>query len=173
MRNIESMVGRDLNWVRPGIFKRSYELHAGDIVVATLGWSTILSMEAKAESADGCCKFARKGIWKTEITVTQCEHAEPLVTFMGARISRNQKIDLPGGKQVFLKTNFWRTRYTLETDTREPLAIISRERFFSGANHLELRRRGTSYAEFPWLVLLMWYLILLARRRAQAHAAAG
>lgn len=171
MKSIESMIGRELQWVQPSIFKRVYELRAGDMVVARLEWMKFLGMAAKVESGDGCWVIDQKGVWKSEVTVRKCEHDEPLITIEEERFKRTQKLVLQDKKLVILKSNFWRTTFTLETDTHEPLAIVRKHGFFSLKFDVELRRRGASYAEFPWLVLLTWYLILVAIRRARAHAA--
>ncbi len=171
MKSIESMIGRELQWVQPSIFKRKYELRAGDTVVARLEWVKFLGMGAKVESGDGCWVIDQKGVWKSQVTVKKCDHDELLTTVDEERFKRMQKIQLSDGRHVTLKANFWRTTFTLETDTREPLAIVRKHGFFSLKFDVELRRKGASYAEFPWLVLLTWYLILVAIRRARAHAA--
>ena len=171
MKSIESMVGRELQWVQPSIFKRKYELCAGDMVIARMEWMKLLGMAAKAESADGCWMFDQKGIWKSEVTVRKCDHDEPLLTIEEERFKRTQKLVLPDKRLVILKSNFWRTTFTLETDTQEPLAILRKHGIFWSKFDVELRRRGTSFPEFPWLVLLMWYLVLVAIRRARAHSA--
>ncbi len=171
MKSIESMIGRELQWVHPSIFKPMYELRAGDTVVAKLEWVKFLGMAAKAESEDGCWMFDQKGLFKSEVTVKKCDQDEPIISIKEEHFKRTQKIELSDGRHVTLKSNFWRTTFTLETDTREPLAVVRKHSFFSRKFDVELRRRGTSFPEFPWLVLLMWYLILVAIRRARAHGA--
>ena len=171
MKSIESMVGRELQWVQPSIFKREYELRAGDIVVAKLGWVKFLGMTVKAESADGCWMFDQKGVWKSELTVRKCDQDEPLLSMKEERFKRTQKIELSEDRHVTLKSNFWRTTFSLETETREPLVIVRKHGFFSTKFDVELRRRGTSLQELPWLLLFMWYFILVSIRRARAHAA--
>jgi hypothetical protein len=171
MKNIESMVGRELQWVQPSFFKRMYELRSGDIVVAKMEWAKFLGMAVKAESADGCWMFDQKGLWKSQITAKKCDQDEALMTVEEERFKRTQKLTLSDGRHVTLKSNFWRTTFTLETDTHEPMAIVRKHGLFSTKFDVELRRKGTSFREFPWLVLLMWYLVLVAIRRARAHAA--
>jgi len=171
MKNIESMVGRELQWVQPSIFKREYELRAGDIVVAKLGWVKFLGMTVKAESADGCWMFDQKGFLKSELTIKKCDQDETIVCIKEERFKRTQKIELSNNRHLTLKANFWRTTFTLETDTREPFVIVRKHGFFSTRFDVELRRRGTSLPEFPWLVLFMWYFVRVSIRRAQAHAA--
>ena len=47
MTNLSSMIGRELEWVRPTLFKRIYELRSGDTLVGELkidhsvGWTAL------------------------------------------------------------------------------------------------------------------------------------
>ncbi|MBF8249199.1 MAG: hypothetical protein HW374_1999 [Bacteroidetes bacterium] len=170
MKSIESMIGRELQWVHPSIFKRTYELRAGDIVVARMEWKKFFAMEAKAESADGCWNFEQKGILKSEVAVRLCDSKEPLAIFQETRFKKEQKLSLPHGRFVTLKPNFWRTTYTLASETGEPLVILKKHAFFSSRYDVELRRKGGSFPEFPWLVLLMWFIVLVTQARSRAAA---
>ncbi|MBI4429297.1 MAG: hypothetical protein HY562_09285 [Ignavibacteriales bacterium] len=170
MRIIASMIGRELQWIQPSIFRRQYELRAGDIVVAKLEWVKFFAMKARAESADGRWLFDKTGIWKPTTAVRIPEEEAPLITFTEKWLGKKQSIVLPGGETLTMQSDLFCWKSSLFTHTGEPLLIIKRHGLFSRLYDVDLRRRGTSYPEFPWLVLLSWYLFLLARRRAQAHA---
>ncbi|MCI0707445.1 MAG: hypothetical protein L0Y80_08190 [Ignavibacteriae bacterium] len=171
MRTIESVIGRDLQWVQPSIFKQVFELRNSSTVIAKLTLPRLFSEEARAESADGCWKFTRKGIWKTTISVFECEDEQPIVSFEGKRWGKKFEIQLPGGEKLLLATDLWGWKFSLQTETGEMLAEVKRKGFFSGTYNVDLRRRGSSYKELPWLVMLVWYIMILERRRQ--HAAAG
>ena len=168
MRTIASMVGRELHWVQPSIFRREYELRAGDILVARMEWVKFLGMVARAESGDGCWLFDRKGMWSPKIVVRTCGEETPIATFVEKWFGKKQPVVLPSGETLIVKSDLFGWKSTLETTTGEPLVQVKRHGFFSGLYDVDLRRRGASYKEFPWLVMLLWYLVLQARRRAHA-----
>ena len=172
MRTIASMVGRELHWTQPSVFRRKYELRADDIVVARLEWVKFFGMAARAESADGCWLFDRVGMWSPKIVVRTCAEETPIVTFVEKWFGKKQPVVLPSGETLTVKSGFLGWTLTLDTSTGELLVQMKRHSFFSRAYDVELRRRGASYQEFPWLVMLVWYLGVLARRR-QARATAG
>lgn len=170
MRTIESVIGRDLRWVQTSIFKQEFELRNMNTVVAKLSLPHIFSEGARAESADGCWKFTRKGFWKTTIAVSTCEDETPIVSFEGRRWGKKFSLQLPGGEILLLATDFWGWSFKLQTETGELITEVKRKGFFSGEYIVDLRRRGNSYKELPWLVMLIWYVMILERRRQQGAA---
>ncbi|MBI3005797.1 MAG: hypothetical protein HYY49_10345 [Ignavibacteriales bacterium] len=168
MRTIVSMVGRELQWIQPSIFRRSYELRSADILVAKLEWLKFFGMAARGESAEGAWIFDKSGIWKPTIAVRKLEEETPIIAFVEKWFGKKQPIVLAGGETLTLQSDLFAWKSSLVTDTGEPLLVVKRHGLFSSMYDVELRRRGASYQEFPWLVLLTWYLALLSRRRAQA-----
>ncbi|HEY0722558.1 MAG TPA: hypothetical protein VGD41_00915, partial [Pyrinomonadaceae bacterium] len=65
MRKIADVVGQELEWVQPSVFKMQYELRAGDELAATLRFRSSFGSLATGESADGCWTFKRIGFWQT------------------------------------------------------------------------------------------------------------
>ncbi len=169
MRTIASMVGRELQWTQPSIFRRQYELRSGDIVVARLEWVKFFAMKARAESADGHWLFDKTGIWKSTIVVRTKEDETPLMTFTENWFGKKQQVMLPHGKTLLLQSDLFAWKSTLTTSTGEPIVEMKRHSLWGNAYDVHLRRAGTSYEELPWLVLLQWYLLVLSRRRTQ-HA---
>jgi hypothetical protein len=170
MRTIESVIGRELQWVQPSFLKMEFELKNSNIVVAKLEFKHLISEEARAESADGCWKFKRKGFWKTTISVSACDDDIPIVSFEGKRWGKIFPIQLPGGEHVKIVTDFWGWTFSLQTETGELIAEVKRKGLFSGTYKVDLRKRGSSYKELPWLLMLLWYLMILERRRQRGAA---
>ena len=168
MKTIESVIGRDLQWVQPNFFKPEFELRNLNTVVATLKLKHLLSEHATAESADGCWKLKRSGFLRTSITVATCDNDEPLTTVQGKRWKKQIPIPLPDGTQVALVTDLWGWKFALKSPTGETIAEILRTGFFSGAYKLTLNRSAASYKDLPWLVMFLWYTMTLYRRRQHA-----
>ncbi|HEY5615225.1 MAG TPA: hypothetical protein VIL52_04320 [Bacteroidota bacterium] len=169
MKTIESVIGRDLQWVQPSFFKQTYELRNSRTVVAKLAFPRLLSQEARAESADGCWVFRRKGVWKPTISISTCENETHIISFKSRLWGRTQTFQLPDGEMLVMIADFFGWKYRLQTESGELIVEIKRNGFFKGTYSVNLRRRGSSYKELPWLVMLPWYLMILLRR-GQHHA---
>jgi len=76
----------------------------------------------------------------------------------------------PEGETVFIKADFFGWKAILQTESGEPIAEVRRRGLLGRHYEVELRRRGKAYPEFPWLVLLLWYVLLLLKRRMHSHA---
>ncbi len=57
MTKLAELVGHELKWIQPHALKMQYELHTGDIVVATLRFRSSFGSYAVATSADGSWTF--------------------------------------------------------------------------------------------------------------------
>jgi len=169
MKTIESVIGRDLQWVQPRFFKHYYELRNLSTLVAKLEIPKVFSAAARAESADGCWVLNQKGIWKGTITVSACGDETPVATFPETRLSTKQPLPLAGGETLMLRSDFFGWTHTLQTETGELLLQVKRRGLFKSGYAVDLRRRGASYAELPWLVFLVFYFMILRERRARAH----
>lgn len=67
MRSISALKTDSLIWAPVG--RRSYQLSAGDDLVATLDWATSTGSLATGEAADGSWTFKRVGFFRPAITV--------------------------------------------------------------------------------------------------------
>jgi hypothetical protein len=173
MRTIESMIGRSLEWVQPIFFKQRFELRNSSLVVATLELPKFLSYTARAESADGCWTFERKGIWRPVLVIRACDQQTPLATFPERPFSRKHPLTLPSGRTMTMHSDFFGWSHRLVSESGEELAAVKRAGFFRGSYRVSLRRKGFDYPEYPWLVLFLWYHMVIERRRAHAHATVG
>ena len=67
MRSISALKTDSLIWAPVG--RRSYQLSAGDDLVATLDWATSTGSLATGEAADGNWTFKRVGFFRPSVTV--------------------------------------------------------------------------------------------------------
>lgn len=166
MTNLRSMVGRELQWVRPSLLKRWYELRSGDTLVGELGFERSMGWTASGKTGEGGWTFDRSGFLRSKITVRDSTSSNEVGIVPEKRVRRRQQISLPDGSSFAMTSDFFRSRFTLETSTGEPLAIAQRRGFFRTVWHVEVRYRAKGVPELPWLILLVWYYILIIRSRS-------
>lgn len=167
MTNLRSMVGRELQWTRPSLLKRVYELRSGDTVVGEVTFEHPMRLTALGRTGEGNWTFERSGLLRSKITVRSAESAQEVGNIPERRARRRQQVILPDGSSYAIGSDFFRSRFTLESATGEALAIVQRRGFFKIVWHVEVRYRSKSIPELPWLVLLVWYYILILRSRSR------
>ena len=169
MTTLTSTAGRELRWIRPALFKQEYELRSGETVVAELKLANALGRTATAMSGDGSWIFERTGFLQSRLHVRDAATLVEIASLSENRLKRSQQVVLPDGSQYVIRFDFFGTEYTLETASGEILAFTKRRGFFRVIWATEIRYRAKTHSELPWLVLLMWYYILIRRRRGRAH----
>jgi hypothetical protein len=82
MRLIQEAADRELIWRQPSAFKMSYELRAGEEVVATLAWGKSWGTLATAQTAEGAWTFKRSGFWQQRVGVRPIGSDHDVATFV-------------------------------------------------------------------------------------------
>ncbi len=163
------MAGRELRWIRPATLKQAYELRSGETVVAELKLTNAFGRTATTMSGDGSWIFERTGFLQSQLHVRDAATLVEIASLSENRLKRSQRVVLPDGSQYVIRFDFFGTEYTLETASGEVLAFTKRRGFFRMVWITEIRYKAKAASELSWLVLLMWYYILIRRRRGRAH----
>jgi hypothetical protein len=174
MTKLTELIGYELKWTQPHAMKMDYELHAGDIVVATLRFRSSFGSFATATSADGSWTFKRVGFWQTKATIRASETETDLAVFNNNTWRGGGTLELPDGRKYPANTNFWATQYEFTTGTGE--ALIS-YRQIDGMLHMsaltEIHPLAKEVPEMPWMVILGWYLTVMMHMDSAAAAVAA
>lgn len=162
MMRLAEFVGHELKWIQPHALKMEYELHAGDMVVATLRFRSSFVSFATATSADGAWTFKRVGFWQTKATIRAAESETDLASFRNNTWSGGGTLELLDGRKYPANTNFWSTQYEFKTEQGEPLISY---RKIGGMLHMssvtKIHPLAQNIPEMPWMVLLGWYLTVM------------
>ncbi|MBI3175756.1 MAG: hypothetical protein HYZ25_18700 [Chloroflexi bacterium] len=173
MVKLAELVGHELKWIQPHALKMEYELHAGEMIAATLRFRSSLGSFATATSADGTWTFKRVGFWQTKVTIRAAESETDLATFRNNTWSGGGTLELLDGRKYPANTNFWSTQYEFKTEQGESLISY---RKIGGILHMssvtEIHPLARNIPEMPWMVLLGWYLTVMMHMDSAAAAAA-
>jgi hypothetical protein len=173
MKTIHSVVDYELLWSQQTVFKNEYELRWGGELVATFRFPKMLSTMGAAESGDGRWTFERIGFWKAKTIVKAQGSEDVLGSFTDNTWKAGGVLQLPGGKRYLMRRNIWRGTSEFQTDEGEPLFQLQNRGSFRVSTSVRIQRRALQIPELPWMVLLGFYLGIMARREAATHAAVG
>lgn len=167
------MTGRELQWSRPHLSKRIYELRAGDTLVAELSFAKQLGWTATA-SADGQSReFTRAGLFRSTITVRDSTTGEEVATISDNPFKRKLHIMLVDESRFLLTSNFWGTEFAIQSSTGETLALMRSRGFLRRIWTAEIRYAAKSNHHLLWLVPMLRYYSLLRQHRSHHHGAAA
>ncbi|MBI5471727.1 MAG: hypothetical protein HY961_05230 [Ignavibacteriae bacterium] len=169
MTHLNTLAGREMVWTRPSLFKSSYELRSSETVVAELKFENALGRKATAHADRRVWLLERTGFLQTKLLVRDHSTQNEIASLTEKRLKRSQEVVTSDGTRFVISFNFWGTEFTLATTSGEVLATMRRRGFFNVSWPTEIRHKAKSLPEVSWLVLLMWYYILLRRRRSRSH----
>src|SRR5690242_5204042 len=127
MKPISEAPAQNFQWTRASWWKRVYELHTGDEILAKFypqrGTHSMIG-----EAADGRWSFKRRSFWNGDIVITDLtSQAEIAVVKRG----RNKSLAFSDGRLfTFQKPSFWRNGRVWLNDEETPLMR------FQHGNHL-------------------------------------
>ena len=163
MKSIRQMANQDLEWKRVKWWKREFELHSGDEVLATLyrqkGTGSVIG-----ETAEGSWSFKRRSFWNGDIVITELATQTEIAV---AKCGRKKSATFSDGSMLILKkTSVWRHEWVWLNNVETSLV------HFYPNKHLTLEPAALSVPELSLLVILGWHLIVL-QQEAEASAAAA
>jgi hypothetical protein len=161
MRRIAELVGQQLEWVQPSVFKMQYELRADDELAATLRFRSSFGSFATGESEDGCWTFKRIGFWQTRVTVRDCNADVDLATFKNNTWSSGGTLELSAGRKLLATTNFWQTNLEFQDELGGTLIGFKRGGLIHLSAMVSVEPNAVSLPELPWVVMLGWYLTVM------------
>jgi len=167
----EAISQRTVRWVQPKVFRRAYELRAGEQPVGSLQFEKTLSSLATAKLAAWEWGFEREGLWSRRLRVCQAGSKGNLAVFQSDWRGNGVLTLADGGSVAWKRQNFWGTEWAFLTPSGQAMVGFKREVGLKMAARVTLRRAYADRPETPLLMALGWYLIVLRRRKRQRHAA--
>ena len=170
MRDLADVVHSELHWKQPRLFDPSYELAAGDEVVATLSFRSTFGSFATAKTADGSWTFKRVGFWQTRATVRKEDAPNDLAVFEHDTWSGGGTLTIAGGGTVRVTTNFWQSRIEFQLEDGTTLFRYQTEGFMRHGAELTIEPAGARMNALPWLLAFGWYLVVMMHHDAATTA---
>ena len=163
MKPIREFPGQELQWTRVKRWKRAFELHSGDEVLAMLypqkGANSMI-----AEAADGHWAIKRRSFWNADIVITELTSQAEIAV---VRRGRNRRLTFSDGRLFTLTTSsFWRNEWVWLNDEGTPLIRYQR------GKSLLIEPTANSLSELSLLVIVGWRLLVLQQEEDTASAAA-
>ncbi len=163
MKNMRDFIGQPMNWIQTNARKRTYELRAGNDVVATLRWQKAGGSLALGESAEGKWSFERTGFFSPKFTVRPAGTESAIAVFTPDWFAGKGTLELAGGGRYrWVTTDFWRSQMAFCNEAGQPLVHYKPEWLLQlAAAKVEIAPAGAAVAELSLLPLLGWYFMLL------------
>ncbi len=152
-----------LYWQRPSIFKRFYELHAGNETIATLQWTGAFKRSARAETADGQWEFQPEGVFKTRTYIRDAATGTEIAVIKGSTGGDGELEFADGRRFRWDTTSFWTGKRSWSLGSGMALAHLSRS-----GKKIEIEEWALSQPELPLLLAFGFYILKLREEESTA-----
>lgn len=158
-----------LQLVQPSQLKRECVLYASDEIILKAYFPKWNKGYAVADGFGGKWIIKRPSIWKSAIEVSKDGFNYPIASYTGKAFKTGGIIQLQRGVRLPFESNMLKSVYTIYTDTHEMLLQIKQTGVFKKKTEVTLGKRKLEILdEYPWLPMLVWYVMLNNQRQSIA-----
>jgi hypothetical protein len=171
MKNISELRGNNLQWMQPRLTDPNFELRNGEEVIATLRFKNAFGSYAEGIFEGNTWSFKRQGFLNTYVTVREKGKDENIAVFRNNTWSDGGTLEFPNGHKYFANSNFWREQFELTDENKKTLMKLSQVSGLKLHAKFEIFSVPDELDICPWLMLLGWYLTVMASREGEMVAA--
>ena len=165
------MITTGLQWVRPSLWRREWELRAGGELVATMRCRGAFRQVGIVESADRAWTFERVGWFRNDVVVRAGERE--IATFRSRAFGHAGELIFASGQRFEMGINFWMSRLEVRAGGGEPIVVHRRHGFTGRTVDVEVAPSARTLPELIVLVTFGWFLFAMLEQDASAAAVTG
>jgi hypothetical protein len=166
MNVLSKYIGEDLILIQPSFFKREYEFRSSDQLLAKMYFPKFFSLTAVVEGFEEKYEIIRPSFWKTDIAIRKFGYDLTFASLTTNFFKSKGSIDLQNGKKLNLKFGAFKKSCEVFSEMEELLLTFQNKFSIKEKNVVTIQKSSTLIDENPWIVMMIWYLILENRKNA-------
>jgi len=164
MRLLSSYIGEDLILLQLSFFKREYEFRYSNELLAKMYFPKFFSLTAVVEGFEEKYEIKRPSFWKSEIAIRKFGYDLTFASLRTNFFKTKGSIDLQNGKKLNLKFGAFKKSCQVFSEVDELLLTFQNKLSLKEKNVVTIQKTSSLIDENPWVVMIIWYLILENRR---------
>ncbi len=164
MRLLSSYLGEDLILLQLSFFKREYEFRYSNELLAKMYFPKFFSLTAVVEGFEEKYEIIRPSFWKSEIAIRKFGYDLTFASLRTNFFKTKGSIDLQNGKKLNLKFGAFKKSCQVFSEVDELLLTFQNKLSLKEKNVVTIQKTSSLIDENPWVVMIIWYLILENRR---------
>jgi len=166
MRLLSSYIGEDLILIQPSFFKREYEFRSSSEILAKMYFPKFFSLTAVVEGFEEKYEIIRPSFWKTDIAIRKFGYDLTFASLTTNFFKSKGSIDLQNGRKLNLKFGAFKKSCEVFSEMEELLLMFQNKLSIKEKNVVTIQKPSSLIDENPWVVMMIWYLILENRKNA-------
>lgn len=171
MKKISELCGQNLQWIQPRLTDPYFELHLNEEPIASLKFRNAFGSYAEGSYGKDTWSFKRQGFLNTYVTIREKGKEENIAVFRNQTWSEGGTLEFPDGTAFSANSNYWQEQFEFTDSTEKPIMKFTQVRGIKLHAQLEIAPGCPEIDNYPWLVVLGWYLTVMASREGEMVAA--
>jgi hypothetical protein len=169
MKPLTKYIGEDLILIQPSFWKREYEFRSSNELLAKMYFPKLFSLTAIVEGFGEKYEIFRPGFWKSDVAIRKYNYDLTFATLKSLNFFRTKgEIDLQNGKKVLIKFGAFRKSCQVFSESEELILTFQNKISIKDKNLVTIQKSSNLIDENPWIVMMIWYLILENKRHSSA-----
>lgn len=168
MRKISDYIGNELLICQKSIWKREFELRSGDEVIAQMIYPRYFSHMAELTIQNESYEFYRPKFFTRDVDVRKKDYQNPFAYFKSNFFRSKGELELPRGTKLIMKFGLFRKQAEIYLGENDLLISILSKFSFKERSKVVIEKRSEVIDEYPWVIMLCFYLIQLRKRNSGA-----
>ena len=168
MKKLSDYIGSELKIFQNSILKRDFELKSSDDLIARLYYPKIISDLAELTVSEETYEFYRPNFFSRDVNIRKKGYQNPFAHFKNNFLGSSGKLELPRGARLKMKFGFFRKQAEIYLGDSELLASVLNKFSVRERCEVVIEKRSEIIDEYPWLIMLGFYLAQLMKRNSAA-----
>jgi hypothetical protein len=170
MKKLSDYLGHELIIVQKNVWKREYELHSGEELIGQMRYPKTFSQLAEHDIQDERFEFYKPKFFGREVSIRKKGYQNPFAHFKTNFFGRKGILELPKGRKLNLKFDFFRKQAGIYQGENDLLIYLRSKFSLKERSEVIIEKRSEIVDENPWVIMLAFYLSLLRKRNSAARS---
>jgi hypothetical protein len=168
MKKISDYLGEELRIFQKSIWKRDFELRSGDELIARLYYPKFFSDLSEVTLQEETYEFYRPKFFSRDVDIRKKGYQNPFAHFKNNFWGSKGVLELPRGTRLNMKFGFFRKQAEIYLGENELLVSILNKFSIKERCEVVIEKQSEIIDEFPWILMLGFYLAQLMKRNSAA-----
>jgi hypothetical protein len=168
MKKLSDYIGSELKIYQNNILKRDFELKSGDELIARLYYPKFFSDLAELTVSEETYEFYRPKFFSRDVDIRKKGYQNPFAHFKNNFWGRKGMLELPRGIRLTMKFGFFRKQAEIYLGESDLFVSILSRFSMKERSRVIVEKRSELIDEYPWLIMLGFYLAQLMKRNSAA-----
>jgi len=168
MKKISDYIGNELLIIQKSFWKKEFGLLAGDEIISRLYYPKFFGDTAELSVRDEIYEFYKPRFFSREVDIRKKGYQNPIAHFKNNFWRSRGILELPRGIRLNMKFRYFRKQAEIYLGDEDLLVSILNKFSLKERCKVVIEKRSEIIDEYPWLIMLGFYLAQLMKRNSAA-----